>query len=261
MERKLQEFAEDFARKAGKIMIENFGLGMKKEWKSDSTPITEADREINSLLIAEIKKNFPDHRVLAEEESRLGGDGPYVWVCDPLDGTIPFSAGIPISTFSLALTKGGESILGVIYDPFQDRLYSAAKGKGTYLNGRKTYVSRKSELKQAMGAYEMFDRAKYDTSQLVMFLTNEGAKLVQLCSIVYPSALIAAGEMDFTIFPHTSAHDAAALKIVVEEAGGKVTDVFGKEQRYDRETNGFIASNGFLHEELVALSQKFMKER
>ncbi len=239
-------------------MLENFGLGTKKEWKSDNTPITKADREINSLLIKEVKENFPGHRILAEEESYLEGDNSYVWVCDPLDGTIPFSYGIPISTFSLALTKNGESVRGVIYDPFQDRLYSAAKNEGAYLNGRRTYVSKKSQLKQAAGEYEMFDRAKYDVSQLVGFLVNEGAKLLQLCSIVYPSALVAAGEIDFTIFPHTSAHDMAAVKIIVEEAGGKVTDIFGEDQRYDTETNGFIASNGILHEKLVKLSKKLV---
>ena len=71
--------------------------------------------------------------------------------------------------------------------------------------------------------------------------------------------LVAAGELGFTIFPHSTAHDAATVKIIVEEAGGKVTDIFGEEQRYDCETNGFIASNGVLHDKLVALAKKWIK--
>ncbi|MFA5954491.1 MAG: inositol monophosphatase [Patescibacteria group bacterium] len=257
-DKEFKEFAEDFARRAGGIMRENFSLGMRKDWKSDGGPVTETDLSINSLLISEVKKRFPDHRILAEEQSDLSGSSPYTWVCDPVDGTIPFSHGIPISTFSLALTKNGESILGVVYDPFQSRLYSAVKGEGAFMDGNKMHVSTKDQLKLSAGEYEMFEMAKYDVNKLQERLTNEGVKLMRLCSVVYPSVLVAAGELAFTIFPHTTAHDGAAIKVIVEEAGGKVTNIFGEEQAYDTEIEGFIASNGFLHKTLVDLCKELV---
>lgn len=253
-----KKFAEDFAIKAGQIMRQNFKLGMIKQWKSDNTPVTETDLKINSLLIDEIKNRFPGHSVKAEEFSNLASGSDYVWVCDPVDGTIPFSHGIPISTFSLALTKNGESILGVIYDPFQDRMYSAVKGNGAYLNNQKINVSKSDQLFGTAAEYEMFENANYGINKLQERLTNNGVKLMRLCSVVYASALVAAGELAFTIFPHTTAHDAAAVKIIVEEAGGKVTDLFGQEQRYDADIKGFIASNGILHETLVSLCKELL---
>jgi myo-inositol-1(or 4)-monophosphatase len=253
-----KEFAEQFALKAGGIMKENFSLGMAKKWKGDNTPVTETDFKINTLLIREIKEKFQGHRIKAEEESSLEGDGEYVWVCDPVDGTIPFSHGIPIATFSLALTRNGESILGVVCDPFQNRLFSAVKGGGAYLNGKPITVSKTSKLKGVVGEYEMFETAAYNTNKLQEHLTFEGVKLLRLCSIVYPSALVAAGELAFAIFPHTTVHDGVAIKVIVEEAGGKVTDLFGQEQRWDGGLRGFIASNGMLHDTLVALVKEFI---
>ncbi len=253
-----QEFAERFARKAGAIARDNFTLGMARQWKSDSTPVTETDLKVNTLLIKEVKELFPGHSVKGEEESNMLAGAEYVWVCDPIDGTIPFSHGIPTFTFSLALTHNGESILGVVYDPIGDRLFSAAKGEGAYLNGKKITVSQDESVKGVVGAFEMFDRAIYDIFPLVQQLLVEGSQMMALCSIIYPSMLLAAGEVGFTIFPHNTAHDAAAVKIIVEEAGGKVTDIFGEEQRYDQDVKGFIASNGKLHEKLVEMSKQLV---
>ena len=253
-----KEFAEQFARKAGAIAKENFSLGMSRQWKSDSTPVTETDLKVNSLLIKEVQELFPGHSVKGEEESNILTGAEYVWVCDPIDGTIPFSHGIPTFTFSLALTHKGESILGVVYDPMGDRLFSAAKGEGAYLNGKRISVSQDDTLKGVLGAFEIFSRSTHDVYPLAQKLNNEGAAMMALCSIIYPSVLIAAAEVGFTIFPHNAAHDAAAVKIIVEEAGGKVTDLFGNEQRYDQEINGYIASNGKLHDKLVELSKQLV---
>jgi fructose-1,6-bisphosphatase/inositol monophosphatase family enzyme len=256
-----KKFAEDFAARAGQIMLDNFKLGMAKQWKSDNSLVTETDLKINSLLISEVKEKFPGHRIKAEEESSMEGGGEYVWVCDPVDGTIPFSHGIPISTFSLALTKNGESILGVILDPFQKRLFSAVKGEGAHMNGDKIRVSQISELGKTTGEYEMFQTAHYDVNKLQERLVGTGMMLMKLCSVAYPAALVAAGELGFVIFPHTTAHDGAAAKVIVEEAGGKVTDLFGEEQRYDQDIRGFIASNGVLHEELVSLCKELVTKK
>jgi len=251
-----RQLAESISKKAGKIIKRNFSLGMKKAWKNDNTPITVTDKKINALLLQETKKYFPSYSVLAEEQSRLK-KSEYVWVCDPLDGTIPFSHGIPICTFSLALVKTGQPILGVVSDPLGGRLFLAEKDKGTLLNGKRIKVSQTHKFKSAFSNCEMFETALYDITQTIDHLRfNEGVKLTSLASIVYSSMLVAAGEMAFAIFPHNTAHDVAAVKVIVVEAGGKVTDLFGKEQRYDKKINGAIISNGILHERLVDLTKK-----
>lgn len=249
-----KKLALSLARQAGDIMRDNFELGMKKEWKEDKSPLTVTDLQINDLVIKEVKKHFPDHDILAEEASSLNGQSEYTWVCDPIDGTIMFSHGLPICTFSLALTKNGESILGVAYDPFSDRLFTAEKGQGAFLNNKKISVSTESKLDRVAGEYEMFKMAKYDINKLADHLTMvKEAKLMRLCSVVYPSCLVATGDLGFTIFSGNTAHDMAAVKVIVEEAGGKVTDLFGQEQRYDQPINGCLASNGALHQELLDL--------
>ena len=258
MENKFKTFASQFALEAGQIIKKNFRLGMKKEWKKDNTPVTATDLIINSMLINEVAKEFPEHSVLAEEQSNIKDMSEYVWVCDPVDGTVPFSHGMPLSTFSLALVKNGEVILGVINDPFSERLFVAERGKGTLLNDKAIQVSTLSSLENAIGDCEMSKRAKYNTTKLTDYLVMSDVKLMKLKSIIYPSALVAAGELDFTIFPHASPWDAASVKIIVEEAGGKVTDIFGNEQRYDKDVNGFVASNGFLHNELIDLTSKLV---
>jgi len=260
MENKFKTFASQFALKAGEIIKKNFSLGMKKEWKEDNTPVTATDLMINSMLINEIAKEFPEHSVLAEEQSNIKNVSEYVWVCDPVDGTIPFSHGIPLCTFSLALVKNGEVILGVVNDPFSERLFVAEKGKGTLLNNKAIRVSTVSSLENAIGNCETFKRAKYNTAKLADYFAMSNVKLMTLVSIIYPSALVAAGELDFTIFPHTTSWDAASVKIIVEEAGGKVTDIFGNEQRYDKDINGFIASNGILHDQLTNLTSKLVSQ-
>lgn len=253
-----QEFAEMLAKKAGDIMREYFTVGVKYEMKSDNTPVTMADLKINDLVINEISEKFPDHSIQGEEGNRIVDKSEYVWVCDPIDGTKPFMLGIPIATFSLALVKDGEVIVGVVYDPFCNRLFSASKGNGSYLNGTKISVSKTEKLENSFGEQEIYRPGKYNIEAMVSELFSKNIRMMQLCAIIYPSALVAAGQIDFTLFPHITAHDVASIKIIVEEAGGKVTDMYGNEQRYDRPVNGAIISNGLLHDELVELSKKLV---
>jgi fructose-1,6-bisphosphatase/inositol monophosphatase family enzyme len=253
-----KKFALNMARQAGKLMRKNFRLGMEKQLKDDGSPVTQTDLAINDLLISQVEKYFPEHSVLAEEKSNLK-NSEHVWVCDPIDGTIPFSLGIPVSTFSLALVKNGQPILGVVYDPFLKRLFLAEKNKGARLNNNIIKVSAVKTFARSAAAAENFPRAKYNLSDLLKELQfNKKLIIIQLASIIYPSMLVADGELLFSIFPHTTPHDAAAIKIIVEEAGGKVTDIFGQEQKYNQETNGFIASNGHIHDEVVKLTKELV---
>jgi len=257
-----KKFAKGFAKRAGEIMRESFVLGMSKEWKSkDNTPVTEANSKINKMLIEEVRAKWPKHSVMGEEESSIKEGSEYDWVCDPIDGTIPYSHGIPICMFSLALVKNGKSILGVAYDPFGERLFFASQGEGAYLNDKKISVSQAADFKGVAGSHEMFKTARFDINKLAEHLNiQEDVKLMKLCSFVYPCCLVAAGELGFTIFPHTTPHDGAAVKIIVEEAGGRVSNLFGEEQRYDREIKGLIVSNGILHDKLVSLAKQMVKE-
>jgi fructose-1,6-bisphosphatase/inositol monophosphatase family enzyme len=235
-------------------MRKNFSLGMEKTWKENNTPVTISDTTINRFVIEAVNKDFPSHGILGEEESDLK-ESEYVWVCDPLDGTIPFAHGIPLSTFSLALTQEGAPILGVIYDPYMDRLFVAEKGKGAYLNDKKIKVSDRGLQNNTLtiegsNRYPPFNNVR-------MELSNQGTKILSMMAFVYSGMLVSAGELVAAVFAHKNPWDVAAVKIIVEEAGGKCTDIEGNDQRYDRETNGFIASNGVVHEQLVDLLKKY----
>jgi len=244
-------FAINLANQAGKIMRANFNLGMKKEWKKDFTPVTATDIKINKLVINQVKKYFPTHGVLGEEESYNVKGKEYLWVVDPVDGTVPFSHGFPTFVFSLALVKNGVPIVGVINDPIMKRLVWAEKGKGAFLNGKRTKVSKNSSLKKSVVA--VGDKMP----KAITYLEKKKAFNVNLYSYVYEAMLVAIGEISGAFYTYGFAHDGAAAKIIVEEAGGKATDLNGNDQRYDRKINGQLVSNGLLHRKLILLNQKY----
>jgi len=254
-----KKFAIDLAYKAGEIIKKNFTLGMKKQWKADNSPLTETDLVINGLVINSVKNKFPDHSILAEEGDNFSEKSEFVWVCDPVDGTIPFSHGIPTCVFSLALVQKGESILGVVYDPFMDRLFFAEKGRGAFMNNKKISVSSNKTIKNSLFGISCWKETQFDFSLLIETLKKAGPIIIDVLSITYMGALVSNGEFTGTIFPGNKPHDTAALKVIVEEAGGRVTDIFGNEQRYDREIKGHLITNGFLHKELIKVIKKTVK--
>ncbi|MEY4747495.1 MAG: hypothetical protein RLZZ416_544 [Candidatus Parcubacteria bacterium] len=251
------EVALELAKRSGEIMRKNFVRNMKKEWKDDRSPVTETDLTINSIVLTRLKEAFPGHSVLAEEESDFSEESEYVWICDPVDGTHNFSHGIPTATFALALVHEGVPILSVVYDPFLDRTYAAERGKGATQNGETIHVSSAPHLKKTligMGKMKKIGNlfpimeAGYDSG--VSFITG--------LSIHYMCALVAAGEFSAAFFGGPSPHDITASKLLVEEAGGKATDFLGRgDERYDRELAGQVFSNGIIHDELLALVEKY----
>lgn len=241
------DIAVQIAKQAGDIMRRNFTIGMKKEWKADSTPLTVTDTTVNALVIAEIAKHFPDEGIVGEEQS-AEKSGDYVWVVDPVDGTAPFSHGIPTFVFALALTHKGNPILGVIYDPIMDRLLHAEKGKGTWLQGKQVRVSPMTSFRQSM--------INLDTDTIPLLrepLTDQAAWCYTFNSAVYGGMMVALGEFVAEVYAYDKPWDGAAMKIIVEEAGGKVTDLEGNEQRYDRAIKGCVATNGIIHDRLITL--------
>ncbi|HLL60545.1 MAG TPA: inositol monophosphatase family protein [Candidatus Nitrosocosmicus sp.] len=250
-----KSFAIDIATQAGDIMRNNFTIGMAKQWKADETPVTATDKAINKLVIDSVTKNFPGYAVIGEEES-LDSDAEYKWICDPVDGTVPFSYGYPTFVFALSLTQNGEVILGVLYDVMMDRMAVAEKGKGAFLNNKQIFVSKNANFMHAMVNTDV----EYPLAHIRELLNKKGAWTPNLFSAQYAGLLVAMGEFVGEIFEFKYPWDGAAVKIIVEEAGGKVTDLNGNDQRYDQPINGYIASNGLLHDELVKLVNEIKNE-
>jgi fructose-1,6-bisphosphatase/inositol monophosphatase family enzyme len=246
--------ALDLAHSAGSIIKSSLKLGIARTWKADHTPVTVIDQQINDLVIATIHAHFPTHSILAEEGSDLTRSKEFVWVCDPLDGTFPFMHGIPVSTFTLALVQGGQPILGVICDPFTGRLFLAEKGQGATLNDRAIHASPTTTLNDASIGVIFWKGNMPIFTPLLAKLAERGGKIFDLASVAYMDALLAAGEFAAVIFPGESAHDSAAAKIIVEEAGGVFTSLTGVVDRYDQPVHGHLAAgNREIYDQISSL--------
>ncbi len=251
-----KKVAQEVAYEAGAIMRENFKLGMNKKWKEDHSPVTETDHAINSLVIKKINKNFPEHNIISEEGDGVKTASDFIWICDPVDGTHNFSHGVPTSTFVLALTEKGIPILGLIYDPFLDRMFFAEKGKGATLNEKEIHVSQSKEFKRTVigigkwgGPANLFPVGEE--------LRGRDVRLIAGLSIAFMGALVAAGEFSAILFGGTEPHDTVAIKIIVEEAGGTVTDLYGNIESNGGKIKGQLASNGIIHDDLVSIIKKY----
>lgn len=246
------EFAKNMATVAGEIMKKYYRVDQGIEIKEDSTPVTIADKEINNLLIESVQKEFPEYGVLGEEAS-WNEDREKLWVCDPIDGTIGYMLHIPTSVFSLALVINGVPKVAVAYNPWVDEFYSAVEGRGAFLGDVQLSVSTKKWGEQIHIANSSGGRDVFIDNELVHQLAANKVYINSSPGIVYQGCLIAAGYIEGRTFSYHTAHDIAALKLIIEEAGGKVTDKDGNEQRYDRKLNGAIMSNGLIHDELVKI--------
>lgn len=250
------EFAKEIALEAGNIMKKYFFRKDISSYKGDKTIVTLADKEINSYLIKNVKERFPEHSVDGEEEKF--GKSKYVWVCDPVDGTAMYARNIPVAVFSLALVIDGESTVGVIYDPFTDNLYSAIKGQGAYQNKERIQVNDYDlDDMKSVSHFDMWPKADYNLFPSIEELSKK-TYFIGLGSIIRACTCVASGEFISAIFPGTFHKncDIAAAKVIVEEAGGKVTDLFGEEQRYDEDINGAVISNGRVHDEIINIIKK-----
>ncbi len=246
------EFAKNMATVAGEIMKKYYRIDQGVEIKEDSTPVTIADKEINDLLIETVKTEFPDYGVLGEEAS-WNEDREKLWVCDPIDGTIGYMLHIPTSAFSLALVIDGVPKIAIAYNPWVDELYSAVEGKGAFLGDKQIHVSDKKWGERLHIAQSSGGKDPFRDRELVSNLASQQAFVNSSPGIVYHGCLIADGSIEGRVFLYHTAHDIAATKLIIEEAGGKVTDLGGNEQRYDRKINGAIMSNGLIHDELVKI--------
>lgn len=249
------EFAKELAFEAGHIMKKYFlaeELGL--ETKSDNTPVTLADKEINELVINKVKTRFPDHGVLGEENS-FGLDRSALWVVDPLDGTINFSSGIPPFAFSAALVIDGQLQVGVVYDPLIERLLWAAKGRGAYENETRLSVADREVTKSAfisswvVGGIEnsiFSDKSVY--LEVAKAYLQKGMIDEIDIPIAYGLAVVGSKRLDGLVSSIKTPWDVAAGSLIASEAGAKVTDLFGNPvERWDKEANGILAAPARIH--------------
>lgn len=254
-------FAKSLAREAGEIMQRYFGKKPDAHLKADSTIVTVADEEINQLVIDRVKAIYPGHDVNGEEASSLSG-ARYVWACDPIDGTVPFAMELPISVFSLALVIDGQPEIGVVYAPFANQLYHAVRGGGAFMNDQPIQVNEKVLERGAVMNVDWWRDAGWDVMQVAHDLAcKTGVYVLSPGSTTHAAMLVARGEYVASLFPGVKGKnvDIAAAKVIVEEAGGKVTDIFGDEQRYDRDIRGAVVSNGIVHDEIIKRIREGMR--
>ncbi len=252
------DFAKELAYEAGKIMsryfrAEDIGTIAKK----DNTPVTIADLKINDLVIEKVRKMFPEHGILGEEKS-YKEDRDLIWVVDPIDGTIPFTLGMPISTFSIALVDriDGQPTVAVTYDPYMDHLYSAVKGKGAYLNNTKIHTSKSTsfinECVSIHGPTVRSEKRSYFPGKVIDLVRDEDGRNINLPSGIYLANKIASGEMLCSVFGPGYVWDVASIALLVKEAGGIVTDMDGNKRRYD--INGLtsvMSANKTIHQKML----------
>lgn len=238
-------FAKDLARRVGGIIKDNFEANLDVELKPDHSPVTGVDKQINKLVIDEIKKAFPEHGVLGEEASSSTGNEQYKWLCDPLDGTMAFIVGMKHVTFILGLLKDDEMVLAVVCDPFEDKLYYAVKGGGAFCNEKPIHVS----LQGLKDGYVLFEQSAFGVYEK---LVKAGAITEPVAGAGYRAMLLATGRCAAVVQGKSDHHDVGPSSLIVEEAGGKVTNFKGEKVDFSQPVGpGLILSNGTCHQAVV----------
>jgi myo-inositol-1(or 4)-monophosphatase len=248
------------AREAGALILSYFKRGVKTEYKGEGGVdlVTDADRTSEKLIVERLRGAFPDHDIVGEEGTRTsGGSGGYRWYVDPLDGTTNFAHGFPVFCVSLGLERvasgdGGELIAGVIYDPTRDELFSATRGQGAQLNGTRIHVSRTRTVGESLIATGFPSKKRHENPNIHFYheITLHSHGVRRAGSAALDLAYTACGRFDGYWEFNLNPWDTSAGILLVEEAGGKVTQYNGApfEIRTPRE---ILASNGLIHPELI----------
>jgi myo-inositol-1(or 4)-monophosphatase len=249
------------AREAGSLLMDYFRQHVKVEYKGDVDLVTVADRESEALILERIRKPFPTHDVMGEEGTRIETGSEYKWYVDPLDGTTNFAHGYPVFCVSLAVERRGQRVAGVIYDPTRDEMFSAELGSGARLNGQAIHVSATANLGECLVATGFPSQKRHKNPNIYFYhqitlrthgVRRAGSAALDLCNV-------ASGRYDGFWEFNLNPWDTAAGVLMVEEAGGKVTDFSGGQfQIASRET---LASNGPVHAALLREFKEIMAGR
>jgi myo-inositol-1(or 4)-monophosphatase len=249
------------AREAGALLMQHFDQQIKIEYKGEADLVTVADRKSEALIRQRIREQFPGHDVLGEEEGFRDTGSEYRWYVDPLDGTTNFAHGFPVFCVSMGLQRGDEMIAGVCYDPTRDEMFAAEKGKGAYLNDDRIHVSNVAKLVESLLATGFPSHKRHKNPNIYFYhqitlrthgVRRAGSAALDLCSV-------ACGRFDGFWEFNLNPWDTAAGVLIVEEAGGRVTDFYdGPFQLNSRET---LASNGLIHDALLHEFQEIFDGR
>jgi myo-inositol-1(or 4)-monophosphatase len=245
--------------RAGALQMERFGSDLQIDKKGTIDLVTEVDVAVERMFRALIAERFPDHQVLAEEMggSAVAPEGP-CWVFDPIDGTTNYAHGIPIFCASLALEINGVAEVAAVFDPTRQELFTAERGGGAYLNGRRLHVSTASSLVEAVVVtgfpYDVHARVDEIVGLFGAFV-GQARAVRRLGSAAIDLCYVAAGRMDGFWESDLKPWDVAGGSLIVAEAGGRVTNMdgtsFGSRHRH------VLATNALLHDQMLAIIRQF----
>lgn len=242
------------AAKAGAKEIQRFFNSQFKISNKEGVNnlVTEADHASEKAILEVIKSTYPDHYILSEEVGEIVQDSNYKWIIDPIDGTVNFAHGIPINCVSIGIEQNGEMILGAVYNPHMNEFFLAEKGKGATLNDKPIHVSREAEaIKACLVTGFPYTYINSPNGPLEVFsrFIRKGVPVRRLGSAAIDLCWVASGRFDGFYEHKLESWDSAAGFLIVEEAGGKVTDFEGK--RFSPYQHRILATNGLIHEELL----------
>jgi len=254
--KKIKGVAVLAAKKAGKELIKRYKSFNRNtvKLKAHHEILTQADLASEKIILSEIRKNFPDHRILSEEDGMSGTNGNYLWIIDPLDGSTNFSMHNPLWCVSIGVAYKNEVVIGVIYAPILNEIFIAEKGKGAFLNGKKIKVSGHTE--KALHTF-CHGRSQKEIKRALRYYRHQKLRELdcrQMGSAALELAYVASGRTESILIPGTNPWDVAAGVLLVREAGGKVTNFKGK--RWDIKEKDILASNGRVHQMILKVAKK-----
>jgi myo-inositol-1(or 4)-monophosphatase len=249
----LKQTLIDATLAGSKILQQYFNGSFTVSSKSNINDlVTQADKESEEAIFKVIRESFPDHYILSEEAGDLKMDSNIKWIIDPIDGTVNFANGIPICCVSIGVEKDGEIILGAVYNPFINEFFFSERGSGATLNDKKIKVSDKSDLLRSCLVtgfpYSYLD-APNGPLQVFEKLIRNNIPVRRLGSAAIDLCWVAAGRFDGFYEHNLNAWDSAAGFLIVEEAGGKITDFSGN--YYSPYQPHILATNGKIHDDLL----------
>lgn len=233
-----------------------FGHSGPLRFKPGREAVTDVDAEVERRLAARILEHYPDHAVVGEELGRSGSPGSvWEWHLDPLDGTLNYSLGIPLFSTAVVVLEHGCARVGGVMDPLRHDVFTAARGEGAFRGDEPIRVSRRATLREAITSLQSSRRGRFVRQDALRHaLRTSLGKVRRLGSVALELAYVAAGRFDLMLLskaepPHL--HDVAAGLLLVEEAGGRVTDSQGRP--FDEGATELVVSNGHVHEEILAI--------
>ncbi len=251
---KLLGVAIEASETAGNIIVKRFRTISSIRYKGKDNPVTDVDLLAEETIVDIISRQFPEHNILSEEVHTVDRGSRYTWVIDPLDGTMNFTMGIPLVAVSVALALDDIPLLGAIYDPIRKEMFTAVHGKGALLNGKLIAVSKKQRLQDAVVGLDLGydDAARQRALETAVSIRPQIQTLRVIGSAVLGLCYVACGRFDVYFHPSIYPWDIMAAAVLITEAGGKVTDLYGEE--VTKQTSNIAASNPELHRQFMDLA-------